>query len=221
MTAFQPAWLGDFFHAAHTGSRMTFSRRRLPHWQPSGQPLFLTWHLYGSLPRNRFPPPSSGSAGKAFVWMDRFLDEARSGPTWLQREEIARLVLRSIQYAGDSLQFYHLHAWVIMSNHVHLLVAPRVAPTRFLQSVKGYTAREANRLLRRTGEPFWQGETNPTTAGSEINRNSNEYASISSTTRCAPVSQLARKSTDDRVRTPARMPAWRAESPLHLIALAL
>jgi REP element-mobilizing transposase RayT len=138
---------------------MTFSRRRLPHWQTSGQPLFLTWHLHGSLPRNRFPPPSSGSAGKAFVWMDRYLDEARSGPTWLQKEEIAQLVLRSLQYAGDSLQFYTFHAWVIMSNHVHLLVAPRVEPERFLQSVKGYTAREANRLLRRTGEPFWQGES--------------------------------------------------------------
>src|SRR5260370_24140994 len=138
---------------------MTFSRRRLPHWQPSGQPLCLTWHLHGSLPRNRFPPPSSGSASKAFVWMDRYLDEARSGPTWLQKEEIAQLVLRSIQYAGDSLQFYTLHAWVIMSNHVHLLGAPRVEPARFLQSVKGYTAREANRLLRRTREPFWQSES--------------------------------------------------------------
>ena len=126
---------------------------------PSGQPLFLTWHLHGSLPKNRFPPPSCDSAGKAFVWMDRYLDEARSGPTWLRKEEIADLVARSIQYAESKLQFYALHAWVIMSNHVHLLVSPSVPPPRFLQSVKGYTAREANRLLQRTGEPFWQAES--------------------------------------------------------------
>ena len=27
------------------------------------------------------------------------------------------------------------------------------------QGLKGYTAREANRLLGRTGQPFWQGES--------------------------------------------------------------
>jgi putative transposase len=46
-----------------------------------------------------------------------------------------------------------------MSNHVHLLVLPREAPSRFLQTLKGYTAREANRLLERTGQPFWQSES--------------------------------------------------------------
>lgn len=73
--------------------------------------------------------------------MDRYLDQARAGPTWLMREEIARLVLASLQYAERPLQFYDLHAWVIMSNHVHLLVSPQVEPARFLQSVKA-TARE-------------------------------------------------------------------------------
>jgi len=46
-----------------------------------------------------------------------------------------------------------------MANHVHLLVLPRISPSRFLQTLKGYTAREANRLLGRTGQPFWQAET--------------------------------------------------------------
>ena len=46
-----------------------------------------------------------------------------------------------------------------MANHVHLLVRPRVSPSRFLQTLKGYTAREANRLLGRTGQPFWQAES--------------------------------------------------------------
>ena len=46
-----------------------------------------------------------------------------------------------------------------MANHVHLLVWPRVSPSRFLQTLKGYTAREANRMLGRTGQPFWQAES--------------------------------------------------------------
>jgi REP element-mobilizing transposase RayT len=138
---------------------VSFHRRRLPHWQPEGRPLFLTWHLYGSLPRNRFPPPGAISAGKAFVWMDRFLDQAQFGPLWLRRDDLAELVVNSLEYAAHSLDFYGLDAFVVMANHIHVLVSPRVPVPRLLQSVKGYTAREANRVLGRTGEPFWQSES--------------------------------------------------------------
>ena len=54
---------------------------------------------------------------------------------------------------------YNLEAYVVMANHVHLLVVPYISPTRFLQSLKSYTARQANKLLGRTGEPFWQRES--------------------------------------------------------------
>jgi hypothetical protein len=46
---------------------MPFYQRSLPHWQPEGKPLFLAWHLAGSLPQNRFPPLGAPSAGKAFA----------------------------------------------------------------------------------------------------------------------------------------------------------
>jgi REP element-mobilizing transposase RayT len=134
-------------------------RRRLPHWQPDDKPLFITWHLHGSLPRNRYPPPKARSAGQAFVWMDRYLDEARHGPTWLLREGIAQLVVDSIHCGADRLQHYDLDAYVVMPNHVHLLVLPKVAPGKLLRSLKGFTAREANKALHRTGEPFWQAES--------------------------------------------------------------
>ena len=45
-----------------------------------------------------------------------------------------------------------------MPNHVHLLVLPEVSPRQFMQTLKGFTAREANKVLGRTGEPFWQRE---------------------------------------------------------------
>jgi putative transposase len=91
--------------------------------------------------------------------MDRYLDEARVGPTWLKREEIADVVSESIHYAADELEYYSLHSFVIMANHVHLLVTPLVSPSKLLQSVKGYSARAANKLLERVGEPFWQTES--------------------------------------------------------------
>ena len=46
-----------------------------------------------------------------------------------------------------------------MANHVHVLLLPRVPPSRLLKSLKGYTAYQANRVLGRTGEPFWQRES--------------------------------------------------------------
>ena len=134
-------------------------QRRLPHQYPEGRALFLTWHLYGSVPASRFPTPHNLSAGQAFVWIDRYLDTTRTGPLWLKREEIARLVVEAIHYSAQHLCYYDLEAYVVMANHVHLLVWPRAAAPKFLHSLKGYTAREANKILGRTGQPFWQKES--------------------------------------------------------------
>jgi REP element-mobilizing transposase RayT len=138
---------------------MEIRRRRLPHIYPEGKPLFITWHLFGSLPDNLYPPPEKQSAGQAFVWRDRYLDTTCSGPLYLKQEPVAQVVVGSIRHGAEQLQYYDLHAFVVMANHVHLLVLPRVSPSRFAQTVKGYTAREANRLLGRTGQPFWQAES--------------------------------------------------------------
>src|SRR5262249_32275951 len=57
------------------------------------------------------------------------------------------------------LQYYDLHAFVVMSNHVHILISPLVDPSKLIQSVKEYSAWKANKLLKRVGEPFWQDES--------------------------------------------------------------
>jgi REP element-mobilizing transposase RayT len=46
-----------------------------------------------------------------------------------------------------------------MGNHVHVLIRPLQDPARVLQWLKGTTAREANKMLSRTGQPFWQRES--------------------------------------------------------------
>jgi REP element-mobilizing transposase RayT len=45
-----------------------------------------------------------------------------------------------------------------MANHVHVLLTPQVDAKKIVHSLKGYSAREANKLLERTGMPFWQRE---------------------------------------------------------------
>src|SRR6266849_6819164 len=61
---------------------------RRPHVWAEGKHLFVTWHLYGSLPHALYPPPNKQNAGQAFVWMDRYLDSARGGPLYLKAQPI-------------------------------------------------------------------------------------------------------------------------------------
>jgi putative transposase len=134
------------------------SRRRLPHAYPEGRWLFVTWILHGALPAWRFPPPAKKTSGEAFAWVDAYLDSRRTGPTFLAQESVAELVVDSL-YRGAKLGHYQLGPFAIMLNHVHALFLPVISPSQFLKSLKGSTAREANRLLSRTGEPFWQRES--------------------------------------------------------------
>jgi REP element-mobilizing transposase RayT len=132
--------------------------RRLPHWDVVGQPVFVTFRLHDSLPTNRVFPPEQLTSGKAFVAMDRILDMAATGPKYLSMPEIAAKVVSAILDGDRRFHRYDLHSFVVMSNHVHLLVTPRVFATRWLGPLKGFTAYEANRILGRSGKPFWQHE---------------------------------------------------------------
>jgi hypothetical protein len=156
-------------------------RRRLPHRHPEGKWLFVTRHLHGSLPQAMYPPPGKPSSGSAFVWMDRYLDSARSGPGYLAQEPIAHIVAASLR-RGELLGQYELGAYAIMANHVHVLLLPKVAPSRLLavakrgdgaagESTPGPHGRDvlASRVLR--------------SLGCAMKRNGTELLPISRTTR--------------------------------------
>lgn len=87
--------------------------------------------------------------------MDRLLDEARCGPSCMRRPEIAEIVCSAIVHGVEK---YELHAWVVMSNHVHLLITPKVELALITKSLKWFTALAANRVLGLSG-PFWQEES--------------------------------------------------------------
>jgi REP element-mobilizing transposase RayT len=134
------------------------TRRRLPHLDAIGQPQFITFRLHNSLPDHRVFPPSNLTSGQAFLAVDRLLDLARSGPTFLKQPSIAQLVQTSLKQ-GVALAHYVLHSWVIMPNHIHLLLTPQVILAKLLCSLKATTAQQANRILARGGVPFWQHES--------------------------------------------------------------
>jgi putative transposase len=114
-----------------------------------------------------FPPArkvsdGAGADGQAFAWVDRYLDAACAAGggahVHLRTEAIATLVVESL-FRGEHLGHYRLGPFVIMANHVHLLLLPSISASLLLKSLKGATARDANRLLHRTGEQFWQRES--------------------------------------------------------------
>ena len=87
------------------------------------------------------------------------MDGAVTGPRWLEDERVARCVADALRYGSLQLGLYELRAWVLMVNHVHILMHPRCNLSRITKSIKNFSARQANSILGRTGQPFWQDES--------------------------------------------------------------
>lgn len=141
---------------------MAYYERNLPHWHPEGKSLFITWRLFGSLPANlarKLSIASTSKSGRRFRIVDEELDRGRCGPLWLKNERVADSVVQAIRRGEAPLAFYELHAFVVMANHVHVLIRPKVTVARITNGLKGVTARDANVILGRIGMRFWQEES--------------------------------------------------------------
>jgi len=138
---------------------VSFYQRRLPHWHPDEATIFLTWRLHGSwVPDERTAIPVNTTEGQEFCLVDRAMDCAKSGPTWLKDGRVAECVIEALKQ-GEEWRMYDLFAWVVMANHVHVLLKPLKPLAAVTQAVKRMSGRSANMILRRTGLPFWQIES--------------------------------------------------------------
>ncbi len=114
------------------------------------------WHLpVSNLAAVGISPVQTDS----FADYDRLLDRSALGPLWLKDSRIAEIVSRAILIGDCERRFYELRAWAVMPNPVHLLILPLVPVPVLMRRLKGSTARVANRILERTGKPFWQDES--------------------------------------------------------------
>ena len=161
-------------------------RRNLPHIQPPGASFFVTLRLAGSLPQNvlsqwrqerewlehlartnvnHYEQIKEDFERAWFVKFELLLDGAIEGPVWLSDERVASQVEEGLHYRHGKV--YRLDAFTIMPNHVHTVIKPLPADNEraeyyslavIMQSLKGYTAFKANRLLGREGQ-FWAHES--------------------------------------------------------------
>jgi putative transposase len=135
-----------------------YKSRHLPHWNPEDAALFITWRPHGSFPAPE-PEWERLPSAQHFQAEDQALDTLATGPHYLKDSAIAAAVANTFHYGAQTLRLYDLHAWVIMSNHVHILIDPLAPLPRITRSIKNFSAREANKILNRTGAPFWQKES--------------------------------------------------------------
>jgi putative transposase len=138
---------------------VVFYRRDLPHWHPDRASLFITWRLFGSLPANLPGITVDESPGEHFARLDKVMDRAAVGPTWLRDPRVAGCVVAALAHGAVTLRTFDLHAYVVMPNHVHVLLTTRVALRELTKAIKGVSARHANAILGRNGLHFWQVES--------------------------------------------------------------
>lgn len=116
-----------------------------------------------------------------FERFDEMLEKYSGSPKYLQYGDIAQTVIDSIEYwNGKRLTAVY---YCMMPNHVRIVIdigdypvaqfqnKPSYRLSRIMETLKGYTAKSANKILLRTGR-FWQKESydHVVRSGNELNR---------------------------------------------------
>ncbi len=171
-----PVLLDRSFVAYNPLKKTEKARRHLPHWEQPGVTQFVTIQLADAIPQEQLRDwVSEREAWKArhpLPWdleteelyhrlfserMQQWLD-AGAGSCLLAREEAASLVEGAMRHFDG--ERYVLDEYVIMPNHVHVLLKPlgEHALSGIMHSWKSFTAREIKKLYELGAGAVWQEE---------------------------------------------------------------
>ncbi|PYK54482.1 MAG: hypothetical protein DME47_05455, partial [Verrucomicrobia bacterium] len=164
------------FHGLDEHGDIKITRRHLPHWEQEGAAYFVTFRLADSIPTTlltewrdelqawlKFHPwpwdhKTAEEYERRFVdgpekWLDRGLGECH-----LRNQRLAVIVRDALRHFDR--ERYWLDAFVVMPNHVHVLVQPKsgYSLSRILHTWKSFSAHAINKALNREGE-FWMEES--------------------------------------------------------------
>jgi len=148
----------------------------LPHWRQDGATYFVTFRLADALPKeknrqwqeersawmNEHPEPRDEETRHEYyqLFPDRLQNwlDAGHGSCQLAEKEAKELVENALKKCDGGR--YKLHEFVVMPNHVHVLVSPLADNllSDILHSWKSYTASELNRRRGAKGA-VWQKES--------------------------------------------------------------
>jgi REP element-mobilizing transposase RayT len=149
----------------------------LPHWRQEGVTYFVTFRLADSLPRGKLdewlrerdawivahPRPWDHVLSHEYhqrftAKLEKWLD-AGYGSCVLARSEIRSIVTNALHHFEDVR--YSLDAWVVMPNHVHVVVTPwgDCPLSMVVHSWKSFTSHTILKLLPEWKGRFWQKES--------------------------------------------------------------
>ena len=149
--------------------------RNLPHWAANNVLVFVTYRLADSIPADKrcawqeerdawmriHPEPWDEETMREYyeqfpAKLDAMLD-AGYGSCVLSREDCRMIVVDNLLYFNEDR--YRLHAFVVMSNHVHVLMElkDKTELSKVLHSWKSYTAKQINAVVGGKGR-VWQKE---------------------------------------------------------------
>jgi len=139
------------------GFRGWHERGYVPHRDSPGLTQFITYHLADALPTVLISEWTAllriEDDRERRKELEDYLDRGR-GDCWLRRPDMAEICENAFRHFDH--ERYSLKAWCLMPNHVHILVLITTAPmSESLQTWKGYTACQCNRILRRRDRSFW------------------------------------------------------------------
>ena len=153
---FQPARIEDK-PVGNRRSQGWRSRGYLPHFDGQAIQQVVSWHLADSLPlevAHRLAATANDVETRKRY--EAYLD-AGHGACVLRDPVCAEIVQHALLYFDE--ERYRLLAWVVMPNHVHVLVESRIGHglADIMHSWKRHTARLINRHLGQSG-PLWRRE---------------------------------------------------------------
>lgn len=143
--------------AAKLGFRGWHSRGYLPHFDMPGLVQFINYRLDDAMPASMRSEWAAlldiDDELKRRTKVEEYLDRGRGDCLLNDPRAAAAIEENWLRFDGKN---YRLLAWVIMPNHVHLLVEIWQTPqSQLVRDWKGFTARRVNRLLGRRGK-LWQ-----------------------------------------------------------------
>ena len=130
----------------------------LPHIHKPGCTYFVTFCLADVARKRAAERKRLSELEDPTAFLESSDPEATKGSCILKDRSLAAIVENSLlHFQGDR---YVLSAWCVMPNHVHVIVTPLGDHTlpKILQSWKGFSGRQINRKLDRSGS-VWQKES--------------------------------------------------------------
>jgi REP element-mobilizing transposase RayT len=137
-----------------------YSRGYIPHFDVPEILQFITFRLHDSVPEEKIQEwklelkslPSKERENKLRSQILKYIDNG-AGACYLKDPRVASLVEEMLFH--DDGERYRLLNWVVMPNHVHVLIEMKqVSLERILHTWKSLSANRANKILQRQGE-FW------------------------------------------------------------------